>query len=426
MQKKSQIHDLLTSRRFAPMFCTQFLGAFNDNLFMSSLVTLITYELESFCGIPARVLVTIVAGLFILPFFLFSSLAGDIADKFEKSFIVKMVKLSELILMFLTAWCFVHTHIALLILLLFLMGVKSTFFGPLKYSVIPELLDEDELVTGNALVNASTNLAILLGTICGGLLIMTSHGHAFVSFGIILVAGLGYLASNFAPYIAPSSPDLKVRRNLIKGGVEMLKFPFSLENIAPIIICISWFSCIGSVFLAQFVTFAKEFAHANNHVSTFFLFIFSIGIVCGSFCCGKLLKGKVSAKLATPSLFGMCISILLLYAVCSHFVAPSGGELVGLAGFLPHTRSIVICLLLFAIATFGGMYSVPLYALLQCKMPRSHGARVIASLNVTDSLGMVLASVLSAFLLTCGVSVLGVFLVFGLLNLVILFSARKL
>ena len=426
MQKKSQIQDLLTSRRFAPMFCTQFLGAFNDNLFMSSLVTLITYEVGSFCGIPARVLVTIVSGLFILPFFLFSSLAGDIADKFEKSYILRMVKLFEVILMLLTAWCFTHLNIALLILLLFLMGVKSTFFGPLKYSVIPELLDEDELVTGNALVNASTNLAILFGTICGGLLIMTCHGHAFVSIGLILVSALGYLASSFVPQIAPSSPDLKVRRNLVKGTVEMLKFPFSLLNIAPLILCISWFSCIGSVFLAQFVTFAKEFAHANNHVSTFFLFIFSIGVVSGSFCCGKLLKGKVSAKLAKPSLIGMCISIILLYAVSSHFVAPSGGELVGIAEFLPHTRSIVICLLLFGIATFGGMYSVPLYALLQCKMPRSHGARVIASLNVTDSLGMVLSSVISASLLSCGVSVLGVFLVFGLLNLAMLLFARKL
>ena len=426
MTKKALAYDLLTSRRFAPMFFTQFLGAFNDNLFKSALVTLITYELKQFHGISSGVLVTIVAGLFILPFFLFSSLAGEISDKFEKSFVVKMTKLTELILMILTAICFVKLNIFLLIILLFFMGAQSTFFGPLKYSVIPELLAEHELVTGNALVNASTNVAILLGTICGGLLIMTQHGRGLVSVGIVVVAALGLFASCYVPHISPSSPELTIRTNIFTGTTEMLKFPFTLPKISTIILCISWFWCIGSVFLAQFVTFAKEFACANNQVSTFFLVLFSVGVAFGAFCCNKILKGKISARLATPSLIAMTISSILLYTVSSFFRANTGTELCGLVEFLTHGRSILVCLLLFSIALFGGMFSVPLYALLQNKMPRSHGARVIASLNVTDSLGMVLTAAISTLLLALGISVPGLFLIFGLLNLPVILLVKKL
>lgn len=426
MTKKALAYDLLTSRRFSSMFFTQFFGAFNDNLFKSALVTLITYELKSAFGIPSGVLVTIVAGLFILPFFLFSSLAGEISDKYEKSFVVKMTKLTELILMLLTAFCFIKLNIFLLIILLFFMGAQSTFFGPLKYSVIPELLAEDELVTGNALVNASTNVAILLGTMCGGLLIMTQYGRTLVSVGIVAVASLGLFASCYVPHISSSSPDLTIRGNIFAGTIEMLKFPFTLPKISTIILCISWFWCFGSVFLAQFVTFAKEFACANNHVSTFFLILFSVGVACGSFCCNKILKGKISARLATPSLIAMSISSALLYVISSFFKANSGAELCGLIEFLSHGRSIVVCVLLFLIALFGGMFSVPLYALLQNKMPRSHGARVIASLNVTDSLGMVLAAAFSALFLAVGVSVPGLFLIFGLLNLPMILLVKKL
>ena len=425
--KKALVFDLLTSRRFAPMFFTQFLGAFNDNLFKSALVTLITYGMITSFGIPSGVLVTIVAGLFILPFFLFSSLAGDISDKFEKSFIVKMTKVTELVLMILTAGCFIKLNIPILVILLFFMGAQSTFFGPLKYSVIPELLTEDELITGNALVNASTNVAILLGTICGGLLIMTPHGRALVSAGIVIVAALGLFASCFVPYIASSSPDLTIRRNIFSGTIKMLKFPFTLPKISTIILSISWLWCIGSVFLAQFVTFAKEFACANNQVSTFFLVLFSVGVACGSFCCNKILKGRISAKLAKPSLICMTICSTLLYIVSSFFKANTNTtELCGLAEFLTHGRSIVVCILLFAISLFDGMYGVPLYALLQNKMPRSHGARVIASLNVTDSLGMVLTAVISTALLAIGVSVPGLFLIFGLLNLPVILLVKKL
>ena len=285
--------SLLAKRRFLPLFLTQFLGAFNDNLFKSALVILITFRLAETYNVNAQIMITAVAGLFILPFFLFSSLAGQIADKYEKSFLIRIIKLVEVILMCLTAAAFETMHLWWLIFLLFCMGTQSTFFGPLKFSILPQLLNDDELVAGNGLVNAGTNIAILTGTLCGGLFILSPLGRHYISAGVVGVAVAGYAASRFIPTAEPSSPGLRIDRNLFRSTWEMLVYPFCNRDVFRSIIGISWFWFLGSVFLAQFPSFAKDALGGDEQVSTLFLVLFSVGVGAGATFCNKLRLRKV-------------------------------------------------------------------------------------------------------------------------------------
>ena len=403
--------SLLAKRRFLPLFLTQFLGAFNDNLFKSALVILITFRL-------AQIMITAVAGLFILPFFLFSSLAGQIADKYEKSFLIRIIKLVEIILMCLTAAAFETMHLWWLIFLLFCMGTQSTFFGPLKFSILPQLLNDDELVAGNGLVNAGTNIAILTGTLCGGLFILSPLGRHYISAGVVGVAVAGYAASRFIPTAEPSSPGLRIDRNLFRSTWEMLVYPFCNRDVFRSIIGISWFWFLGSVFLAQFPSFAKDALGGDEQVSTLFLVLFSVGVGAGATFCNKLLKGRVSGKYLSCSLIGMSLFIVMLYIFSA--AAPAGGELISALQFIRGPRAAGIVFAMFMIAACGGLYSVPMYAMMQRMTPESHMARVIASLNIIDSLGMVAAAMLTALMISAGVSISGIFLSMAFLNLLML------
>lgn len=401
-----------------PLFLTQFLGAFNDNLFKSALVTLITFDLAAKYGLNAPVLITVVAGLFILPFFLFSSLAGQISDKYEKSRLIRIIKLVEIILMVLTAAAFHYVQLWWLIALLFLMGAQSTFFGPLKYSVLPQLLREDELVAGNGLVNAGTNVAILTGTLCGGLFIMSPLGRYYISAGIVGVAAAGYLASRFIPVLPASSPELKIDRNLFRSTWQLITYPVPNRPVFMSIIGISWFWFLGSVFLAQFPSFAKDIVGGDEQVSTLFLVVFTVGIGFGATFCNKLLGGRVSGKYVPGSLIAISVFIVMLY-----FVSPSqaaGGALSGVGAFLSSGRSWLIILSMFLIAASGGLYSIPMYAMMQNLTPETHMARTIASLNIIDSLGMVIAAALMSAMIAAGMSINGVFLSMAFINLLML------
>lgn len=401
-----------------PLFLTQFLGAFNDNLFKSALVTLITFDLAAKYGLNAPVLITVVAGLFILPFFLFSSLAGQISDKYEKSRLIRIIKLVEIILMVLTAAAFHYVQLWWLIALLFLMGAQSTFFGPLKYSVLPQLLCEDELVAGNGLVNAGTNVAILTGTLCGGLFIMSPLGRYYISAGIVGVAAAGYIASRFIPVLPASSPELKIDRNLFRSTWQLITYPVPNRPVFMSIIGISWFWFLGSVFLAQFPSFAKDIVGGDEQVSTLFLVVFTVGIGFGATFCNKLLGGRVSGKYVPGSLIAISVFIVMLY-----FVSPSqaaGGALSGVGAFLSSGRSWLIILSMFLIAASGGLYSIPMYAMMQNLTPETHMARTIASLNIIDSLGMVIASALMSAMIAAGMSINGVFLSMAFINLLML------
>ena len=401
-----------------PLFLTQFLGAFNDNLFKSALVTLITFDLAAKYDLNAPVLITVVAGLFILPFFLFSSLAGQISDKYEKSRLIRIIKLVEIILMALTAAAFHYVQLWWLIALLFLMGAQSTFFGPLKYSVLPQLLREDELVAGNGLVNAGTNVAILTGTLCGGLFIMSPLGRYYISAGIVGVAVAGYLASRFIPVLPASSPELKIDRNLFRSTWQLITYPVPNRPVFMSIIGISWFWFLGSVFLAQFPSFAKDIVGGDEQVSTLFLVVFTVGIGFGATFCNKLLGGRVSGKYVPGSLIAISVFIVMLY-----FVSPSqaaGGALSGVGAFLSSGRSWLIILSMFLIAASGGLYSIPMYAMMQNLTPETHMARTIASLNIIDSLGMVIAAALMSAMIAAGMSINGVFLSMAFINLLML------
>lgn len=401
-----------------PLFLTQFLGAFNDNLFKSALVTLITFDLAAKYGLNAPVLITVVAGLFILPFFLFSSLAGQISDKYEKSRLIRIIKLVEIILMALTAAAFHYVQLWWLIALLFLMGSQSTFFGPLKYSVLPQLLREDELVAGNGLVNAGTNVAILTGTLCGGLFIMSPLGRYYISAGIVGVAAAGYIASRFIPVLPASSPELKIDRNLFRSTWQLITYPVPNRPVFMSIIGISWFWFLGSVFLAQFPSFAKDIVGGDEQVSTLFLVVFTVGIGFGATFCNKLLGGRVSGKYVPGSLIAISVFIVMLY-----FVSPSqaaGGALSGVGAFLSSGRSWLIILSMFLIAASGGLYSIPMYAMMQNLTPETHMARTIASLNIIDSLGMVIAAALMSAMIAAGMSINGVFLSMAFINLLML------
>ena len=401
-----------------PLFLTQFLGAFNDNLFKSALVTLITFDLAAKYGLNAPVLITVVAGLFILPFFIFSSLAGQISDKYEKSRLIRIIKLVEIILMVLTAAAFHYVQLWWLIALLFLMGAQSTFFGPLKYSVLPQLLREDELVAGNGLVNAGTNVAILTGTLCGGLFIMSPLGRYYISAGIVGVAAAGYIASRFIPVLPASSPELKIDRNLFRSTWQLITYPVPNRPVFMSIIGISWFWFLGSVFLAQFPSFAKDIVGGDEQVSTLFLVVFTVGIGFGATFCNKLLGGRVSGKYVPGSLIAISVFIVMLYLVSPSQAA--GGALSGVGAFLSSGRSWLIILSMFLIAASGGLYSIPMYAMMQNLTPETHMARTIASLNIIDSLGMVIAAALMSAMIAAGMSINGVFLSMAFINLLML------
>ena len=401
-----------------PLFLTQFLGAFNDNLFKSALVTLITFDLAAKYGLNAPVLITVVAGLFILPFFLFSSLAGQISDKYEQSRLIRIIKLVEIILMVLTAAAFHYVQLWWLIALLFLMGAQSTFFGPLKYSVLPQLLREDELVAGNGLVNAGTNVAILTGTLCGGLFIMSPLGRYYISAGIVGVAAAGYIASRFIPVLPASSPELKIDRNLFRSTWQLITYPVPNRPVFMSIIGISWFWFLGSVFLAQFPSFAKDIVGGDEQVSTLFLVVFTVGIGFGATFCNKLLGGRVSGKYVPGSLIAISVFIVMLYLVSPS--QASGGALSGVGAFLSSGRSWLIILSMFLIAASGGLYSIPMYAMMQNLTPETHMARTIASLNIMDSLGMVIAAALMSAMIAAGMSINGVFLSMAFINLLML------
>lgn len=408
---------LFRTRRFLPLFLTQFFGAFNDNLFKSALVILITFRLADVYNMDSQVLITIVAGLFILPFFLFSATAGQLADKYEKTFLIRRTKAAEFFLMVMTAFAFMTTSLWLLIILLFFMGAQSAFFGPLKYSILPQHLREEELIAGNGLVSAGTYIAILLGTLCGGLLILSEWGRIYISFGVVAVAVVGYVTSLFIPRAEAFSPDIKIETNIPKAIWQLFSFVYPYRTIFRSILGISWFWLIGSVFLSQFPSFAKNTLGGNEQVSTLFLIFFSIGVGLGSVLCDGLLGGKISAKLVPFGCVGMSAAIAILYVFCAR--AGRSEHLLGIIEFASMRSSWWIMLALVMLAASGGIFSVPLYAIIQSQSPLEHRARVVACTNMADSLGMVLGAIFTTLLLLLHVSIINIFLVMGLINLII-------
>ena len=409
--------SLLQQRRFLPLFLTQFLGAFNDNVFKNALIILIAFQAAEQAGMNSNTLINLSAGLFILPFFLFSASAGQCADKFEKARLIRFTKLLEVIIMACAFMGFYTHNIVLLMALLFLMGTQSTLFGPLKYGILPQHLKNTELVGGNGLIEMGTFLAILLGTMTGGILIgMHGWGPQIVSFCVIGIALLGYLASRSIPVAVPVAPDLKLNWNPFTETARNIRFARTNRTVFLSILGNSWFWFLGSVYLTQLPNYTKLILGGNEQVVTLLLTLFSLGIGIGSLLCERLSGRRVEIGLVPFGSIG-----LTLFGVDLFFAAPAplGLENSGMSAFLAHPGSWRIVLDIVLLGIFGGLYIVPLYALIQSRSETSHRSRVIAANNIINALMMVLSALLAIALLNAGFSIPQLFLLVALLNAVV-------
>lgn len=416
---------LLKTRRFAPLFVAQFLGAFNDNVFRNALVMLITFYAAEKVSMDPRILVTAAAGIFMLPFFLFSALAGQIVDASEKSAYIRRLKKIEIGLMLVAALGFYLQSVSLLMVVLFLMGTQSAFFGPVKYSILPDHLHEDELIGGNAIVEAGTFLSILLGTIIGGILIMREGGMEIVSAIVVAMAALGYFSSRYIPAAKAAAPDLKVSYNIFTETWKIVRHAAGNKDVFLSIIGISWFWLVGFVFLSQFPVYGKDVIGGNEMIVTLFLTTFSIGIAVGSLLCEKLLKGEVSGVYVPVGAFGMTAAILLLWLVSPNGTAVVGGELIGIMEFLSNPQYCAVLFAMLLVSVFGGIYIVPLYAIMQSRADKAHRSRTIAANNILNALFMVASSLLAMLMLSLNMRVVDIFLTVGIVNIPVGFLVRR-
>jgi MFS family permease len=412
----SQFH-LLAERRFLPFFLTQFLGAFNDNVYKNALVVLITFQAAQLGAASPGVMVNLAAGLFILPFFLFSATAGQLADKYEKSRLIRYTKLLEVAVMAFAAVGFAHMSLPLLLLVLFLMGAQSALFGPVKYAIIPQQLADGELMGGNALVEAATFVAILAGTLAGGLLVAGAHGPARVSVAVIALALLGWAASMRIPPAVAADPSLKVNWNPLTQTRDMIRFTLESRAVLLAIVGISWFWFYGALFLSQFPGFAADFLGGDERLVTLLLALFSVGIGAGSLLCGRLSAGRVEPRLVPLGALGLTV-----FAVDLWWASPAAGAFgAGQALTVLLAREDVwrIVFDLVMIGVSGGFFIVPLYALMQQRSAPAHRARIVAGNNILNALFMVAAAAMGAGLLAAGLAVPQLFLVTALLNVLV-------
>ncbi|MDR1888545.1 MAG: MFS transporter [Zoogloeaceae bacterium] len=408
---------LLTNRRFCPLFITQFFGAFNDNLFKNALVVLLTFQAASWTTLKPEVLTNIAAGLFILPFFLFSATAGQLADKFDKARLARYTKLLEIAIVLLAALGFVLKSLPLLLGVLFLMGLQSTLFGPVKYAILPQHLAPHELVGGNALVEAGTYVAILLGTLAGNLLAGTSGGTVWISIVALAVAVTGYLASRGIPVAPAPAPNLKVNPNILIETWRCINFAREKRSVFLSILGISWFWLYGSLFLAQFPVYTKVVLSGGESMVTLLLAVFSIGIGSGSLLCEKLSRHKLELGLVPFGALGMTLFGFDLAGV-SPTHAGLGAPLPVIALLAdPAIWRILVDLLLLGMC--GGIYCVPLYALVQQRSNPACRARAIAANNILNSLFMVAGAIFAALLLTHGGNIPLLFMIVAGVNVLV-------
>lgn len=414
---------LLKTRRFLPLFLTQFLGAFNDNVFKNALVLLITFKIAQTQGYE-QFMIALTAGIFILPFFLFSATAGQLADKYEKSIMIRIIKVFEITLMIIAMIGFLLNNLYLLMLALFLIGTHSAFFGPLKYAILPEHLSVKELLGGNALVESGTFIAILTGTIFGGKYIVHDNGTILISVALLLIAISGFISSLFIPKTISAQPELKVNWNIFSETWKIIRYAKLNRKIYLAILGISWFWLVGATFLTQFPVFTKNVISGNADIVTMFFTIFSLGIAIGSLICNTLLKGEISARFVPISIFGMSLFIIDLVLASSAHVHTL--TMVNFYDFFHSLNNFRIALDVLLLSICGGMFIVPLYSIMQHEAPERHRARIIASNNILNALFMVLSAVGVMILYTIKLSITQVFLVMAIINIMVAFFSCKL
>ena len=406
--------ELLRERRFAPLFWTQFLGAANDNLFKFAFTLLATYHAAEWGGVDPGTAGFLIGAIFIAPFVLFSATSGQLADRIERGNLIRFVKNLEIAVMAIAAWGFIGHRAMPLYAAVFLMGLHSTLFGPVKYAYLPQHLRDEELTGGNGLVEMGTFVAILAGTIAGGLLVKGgSEGAKHVAFGCLALAVLGRVVASFIPHSPAPAPELRINWNPFSETWRNLKIAAQDRTVFHSLLGISWLWFVGSIFLTSFTPFARDVLSGDENVVTLLLAIFSIGIGLGALLCERLSGRKVEIGLVPFGSIGMTVFAVDLW------LASRGFKPVGTIGAIEFARDPAhwrVMADLFLLAMFGGFYSVPLYAQIQSHSQPTHRARIIAANNIMNALFMIAAALMSMGLLRAGLTLPQLFLVVGLMN----------
>ncbi|MFA6235922.1 MAG: MFS transporter [Bacteriovorax sp.] len=404
---------LMTSHKFWPIFWTQFAGAMNDNVFKNALVILIAYKATAIFGFRPEQMVAICGGLFILPFFLFSSIAGELTDKYPMHRLVMATKALELLIMIIGAVGFCYHLMPLLLLSLFLLGVQATLFGPVKYSILPELISEDELIKGNAFVEMGTFLAILFGTILGGILISQQQGAFLISAGTIFIALMGLIFSYKVKKLTAVDVSRKINLNLVSSTVEILKIAKKNQGVFMSILGISWFWFFGATLLSLFPVYVKSSLYGDESSVTLLLAIFSIGVAIGSVICERLSHERLELGLVPFGSIGLSFFVLDLFFAGPLLVSDSPRTIMQLIN-TPGINRIFFDLA--GLSVMSGFFIVPLYTFIQTRSNRSDRARVIAGNNILNALFMVMSAGFLVVLYSVGLNVIDIFLALFLLN----------
>jgi len=407
---------LLSERRFAPFFWTQFLGAGNDNLFKFALTVMVTYQLQNAWPEP-EIAGLVIGALFILPFLLFSATSGQLADKFDKARLIRFVKSFEIAVMALATWGFVQQSVPVLLACVFLMGLHSTLFGPVKFAYLPQHLDERELTGGNGMVEMGTFVAILLGNVAGGLLIaIPGTGARWVAAACVGLALLGRVLAQAVPASPSTDPDLRINWNPVSETLRNLKLAHGNLVVFRSLLGISWMWFFGAVFLSQFPSFAKDVLHGDEQVASLLLVVFSVGIGVGSLLCEVLSRRHVEIGLVPLGAIGMSVFAVDLY-FASRGLPPA--QSLGVAAFVAQPAHWRVMADLALLALFAGVYSVPMYALIQLRSAPTHRARIIAANNILNALFMIVSAVAVGLLLKAGLTIPQVFLIVGIANAIV-------
>ena len=409
---------LLGQRRFAPFFWVQFLGAGNDNVFKFAFTVLVTYQLQV-AWLPAQMAGLVIGALFILPFLLFSATSGQLADKYPKETLIRFVKSLEIAIMVLAGWGFMHQHVPVLLGCVFLMGLHSTLFGPVKFAYLPQHLSERELTGGNGMVEMGTFVAILLGNVAGGLLIAVPQvGPTYVAVACLALAILGRALAQAVPSSPATDPALTINWNPFTETWRNLKLAHGNIVVFRSLLGISWRWFFGAVFLSQFPSLARDVLHGNEQVASLLLVVFSIGIGVGALLCELLSRRHVEIGLVPMGAIGMSVFSIDLY-FASRGLPPATS--LTLSQFMSQPAHWRVLADLGLLSLFAGIYSVPMYALIQIRSQPTHRARIIAANNILNALFMIVSSIGVGALLSAGFTIPQVFLIVGLLNAVVAF-----
>ncbi|AMM24336.1 MFS transporter [Variovorax sp. PAMC 28711] len=409
---------LLGQRRFAPFFWTQFAGAANDNLFKFAFTVMVTYQLQ-LSWMPPAMAGLAIGALFILPFLLFSATAGQLTDKFDKTKMIRFVKNLEIGIMLIAAWGFFTANAAILLGCVFLMGLHSTLFGPVKFAYLPQVLSARELTGGNGMVEMGTFVAILLGQVAGGLLVAVPQiGHTAVAIACVLLALVGRGVAQAIPRAPATDPGLVINWNPFSETWRNLQLAHGNVVVFRSLLGISWMWFFGAVFLSQFPSFAKEVLHGDEQVASLLLVVFSIGIGIGSLLCETLSRRQVEIGLVPLGAIGMSVFAIDLY-FASRSLPPVAIQ--GLGEFLGRPAHWRVMMDLGLLSLFAGLYSVPMYALIQLRSQPTHRARIIAANNILNALFMIASSVIAGSLLGAGFTIPQIFLFTGIANALVAF-----